>query len=144
MRLCTWLKLQFKSACGYDHILGGLCNDPVRRFTMNLITKVSNYPRHTLRGVQVAVSGRGPWLTTWGCLSVRCVTLARTILVSLTSRISAHLQSPLTEVGNCHRVPRVAACLAREGSAYSYVGFTQQLQLHCRLAVSPFIAKSNT
>ena len=35
--------------------LGGLCNDRVSRFTMNLVTKVSSYLGHTLRGVQVAV-----------------------------------------------------------------------------------------
>lgn len=60
MRLHTWQKLQFESACGYDHIWGALCNDPVRRFTMTLITKVSSYLGHTLRGVQVAVAAVAP------------------------------------------------------------------------------------
>ena len=53
-----------ESACGYDHIWGGaLCNDPVSRFTMSLITRVSSVLGHTLLGAQVGSSGRGPWLT---------------------------------------------------------------------------------
>ncbi len=58
MRLHTWQKLQFESACGYDHIWVALCNDLVRRLALNLFTKVSDYLGHTLRGVQMA---ERPW-----------------------------------------------------------------------------------
>ena len=39
---------------------GALCNDPVSRFTMSLITRVSSVLGHTLRGPQVAVAGVAP------------------------------------------------------------------------------------
>ena len=62
MRLHTWQKLQFESACGYDHIWGALCNDPVRRCGMNSITKVRTHSAGRAGGS----SGRGPWLPSKG------------------------------------------------------------------------------